>query len=365
MQHSMMEGISHRGERLRGAALTEEFFATGCVKVPKLLSPELVDMCRACFRETLDNPMKREARFFAKNKETGESYVYNEASGLRGAEAMFEDLLLNQAPVIPEACRALWGSKSVWLMGHEIFKKIGGEEGDQHKRTPFHQDGAVFPAHGPHLVNCWIPLEDFTPKENCLEMVVGSHNGPLYAAMGMAAMAGDGSELKAKKKKPTVEKTTTPSSPPGPTTTASEEVVPKKKEAPGALPPRLQPMPTPGTPEFEKWEIAQWELEKGDVVFLHPSCIHGGGRVSVAFPERTTLVFRLFGDDCVYRELPRFRQAQAGSGGVEPGAHFSRTGTYRCLVGPGLLGLPDAADALRVTAQDGAAGGDTTTASKL
>ena len=47
--------------------------------------------------------------------------------------------------------------------------------------------------------------------------------------------------------------------------------------------------------------LMRWALRPGDVLALHSLSFHGGGGLSAALPERNSLVFRVFGDDAVFR----------------------------------------------------------------
>merc|ERR1712093_608895 len=48
----------------------------------------------------------------------------------------------------------------------------------------------------------------------------------------------------------------------------------------------------------EKWDIVSFDLRKGDVLALHPGCLHGGAPVDADFPNREAMGLRYFGDDC-------------------------------------------------------------------
>ena len=43
-----------------------------------------------------------------------------------------------------------------------------------------------------------------------------------------------------------------------------------------------------------------FDVEPGDLVVLHPHCLHAGGAADKNMPERRTLVLRFFGDKSFY-----------------------------------------------------------------
>ena len=187
--------------------------------------------------------------------------VDNKGSGLRGKDDMYRDLLL-KFPELPKVCAKVWGgSSSVFLWGHEVFHKRGVVTADTPHafKTPFHQDTVLVPTKGRHMANLWIPLQD-TPKENSLEIVRGSHKGPGYQAADLTADARINVHDKDKK--------------------SEFPVLPEIDSDRGA------------------WPIVSWEAKLGDVIMLHPSCIHGGGKLSADFQQRDTLILRFFGDEC-------------------------------------------------------------------
>ena len=75
------------------------------------------------------------------------------------------------------------------------------------------------------------------------------------------------------------------------------------------------------------------DIDLGDVLFLHPYALHGGGPTDEQTPNRHTMVLRFFGDDAVYSPLPHTQPKSNWSGmgnagawsfleSMEPGAPF-------------------------------------------
>merc|ERR550514_326398 len=221
--------------------------------------------------------------------------THNDVSGYRGEVEAFTELV-KQSPVFAKICQALWGpsAKNIWYYDHEVFVKSWphsdyNDDGtpvpsDAFNRagtrlvgrgTPWHQDTNHIPFDGPHLANLWIPFEA-VPKANCLGVVKGSHKTKITdeVASVRAQNAGDG--------------------------------------------------------------LAQWELVPGDLVVLHPNCIHGGGPVGKDFALRHTLCLRFVGDECVLQvlsdpEMMKGRRYQ----GLAAGDPFHKAGGMVHLWGPG------------------------------
>ena len=68
--------------------------------------------------------------------------------------------------------------------------------------------------------------------------------------------------------------------------------------------PRLPDIEAERAANSEAWDVLSWAVEPGDVILLHPACLHGGAPVDAQTPERRTLALRFFGDDATYRALP-------------------------------------------------------------
>lgn len=174
------------------------------------------------------------------------------------------DALVQTIP-FAETFQQLWGSEHVWYFAEEIFVKEGGKSG----RGPFHQDTANLPWAGAHWGNAWISFEHI-PAANSLQVVRGSWNGIEY----------DGASFE----------------------NADDPTEPLHDD--GILP-RLPHIDKDLEEDPNAWDLVSYEINPGDVVFLHPRSIHGGAHVDEQTPDRHTLVLRFFGDDSTFRELPR------------------------------------------------------------
>lgn len=270
--------------------LRGEWLENGCVLLSQVLDAQALGKCRKLFEETAKNPWK-----IAPPGPT----AYNDLTGYRGQPPPFKELL-QECPQLAKACMQLWDSKSIWYYDMELFHKTEeSKEHDLFKRrgnlaphmvvdvdrgTPFHRDTSVTPFWGNHIANLWISFEQI-PATHSLHMVAGSmFGGPLGEARLSETVAGGG----------------------------------------------------------EKGRLVSFSTRPGDVVMLHPGTIHGGGVVSPDIRERNTLVLRVFGDDCTYKNR-KASQNDKRYQGLQDGDHFSLAGKavdlHPLVMGPGLEGL--------------------------
>src|SRR5262249_22993641 len=133
--------------------------------------------------------------------------------------------------IIPDIACALTRSEHLWYFGEQLFWKRG-----QHvPRTPWHQDAPYYKLDGSRSAVLWIALHDL-PRDACLQTIRGPHRGPIY----------NGS-------------TFDPEDDPDPIYLEGDF-------------PRL--------PDVESnraaWDIAGWEVKRGDVIVFHIRCMHGG-----------------------------------------------------------------------------------------
>ena len=233
------------------------FANDGAVVVRQMFDPDQMKQLRQAFDHAVANPSPISSRVF----EGTDDEHFNDLSNFAHA-ARYMELIAELG--LADFAAQLWGSEHVWFLGEELFIKSGGKAG----RSPWHQDTSYLTAEGPHLLNLWISFEPL-PKENALEIVRGSHRGVTYDGAAYADPAdptrpvwGDGTF------------------------------------------PRLPDIEAEREKDAESWDVVSWALEPGDVLALHSGTLHGGAPVSPACPDRHTLVFRFYGDQCFYRPLP-------------------------------------------------------------
>jgi ectoine hydroxylase-related dioxygenase (phytanoyl-CoA dioxygenase family) len=231
--------------------VVEQFETDGAVWLPGLLSRSWLTLIEAGLRRNVNNPGP------------------NARTHYKGRPGAFYDDHCNYA-AIPEYQRLLEDSpmadilvkllktENLWLFYDQIFIKEGGYS----RRTPWHQDTPYFMADGSQIAGLWISLDPLTEAET-LEVVAGSHRGPLY----------NGSAFD-----------------------DQDDTVPVFDLVRFPRLPDIQR-------DRESWNIISWASKPGDVLIMHPSILHGGAEMREG-GRRRTLSLRMFGDDVVYVERP-------------------------------------------------------------
>jgi ectoine hydroxylase-related dioxygenase (phytanoyl-CoA dioxygenase family) len=245
------------------SALRDAYRADGLIKLEKLLDAEMLARCRVNYDWSVANPGPYAFNIF----DGTEHKTINDNSN-PAAQPRYKQLV--NSPVFADTLAQLWGSEHVWFFGEEIFGKEGGKVG----RSPWHQDTSYLPWAGTHWANLWISFEPL-PKANSLEVVRGSHHGITY----------DGTSF------------TDPNDPTWPLHG-------------GDTWPRLPDIEAERKADPTSWDVLSYGADPGDVIMLHPHCLHGGAPVAAGCPNRHTLVLRFFGDDATCRLLPEHSRSR-------------------------------------------------------
>ncbi len=127
--------------------------------------------------------------------------------------------------------------------------------------TPWHHDLTFWPVEGNQVCSIWMPLDPVSRATSGLEYVKGSHRWP--------------NRFKA--------------------------ITPDHNEY--MVNPALEDMPDIDA-HRDDYDLANWDMEPGDVLIFHPLVVHGSGGNSSLTARRRALATRWFGDDVVYRDLP-------------------------------------------------------------
>ena len=225
----------------------------GIVKLPGLIEPPLLEELNTCFQWSCDHPGP-----IASGKNEGDNIFFVD-NGNPDARPMYEDLI-DRAP-FAEVAAELWGSSFVGFFAEEIFWKTG-----RSGPTFWHQDTVYSPWGGEHWCNFWIPLDRMTAEQS-IRVVRGSHKGIMY----------DGTSFNPK-----------------------DPTDPLWGDA-GNFP-RLPDITAELAADPTSWDVLGFDVEPGDVVVLHPHCLHSGGGVDQTLPERRNLVFRFLGDRSFYSD---------------------------------------------------------------
>lgn len=285
METASITTAPDREVRTREAIYREE----GVIKLPGLLDEELLRKCRDCFHWSLDHPSELAHVNYQDTEHQHHVDNFNPA-----AVSMYHELV--SAPVFGETLAEIFGSQHVWYFAEEIFYREGCRGG----RAPWHQDTSYLPVAGRQWANWWISFEKL-PRKNSLEVVRGSHRGPLY----------DGSDFK------------DPDNPANPLHGGDWVPLPDIERERAA--------------DADSWDVVSYDIEPGDVLMLHPHSLHGGAPVDRETPTRRTLVLRFFGDDGIFQPLgveDKFKFLgdelfEVAFGGLKPGdplrsSHFKQ-----------------------------------------
>jgi hypothetical protein len=249
------------------ATLRDRFRRDGVVFLPGALDARTQAMALAAWRWSIAHPSPRAARLY----ET----VLERAPGAEAARALpstepgffYQDLgnpdalsvygQIIRRPAITRVLAALFdhgagGSPQAWFTGEQVFLK---EEGSP--PTGWHQDISDMPAEGEDMAVIWMSFEA-VPREGALEVVRGSHRGPVYSSIyGLY---------------------------------------------------RSQPIPDVGSRRAE-FDIVGFACRPGDIVVFHPAMLHGGGPTGPGARRRSTAL-RFYGEDCWF--TPRARPRDGG-----------------------------------------------------
>lgn len=238
----------------RYSHLAGEYQKSGVVLLRKALEEQHMLLLDEIFDYYID--------LFRKTRATGYEALYpKEKSRIEFATANSVDLplyrkFLQDSP-LADVANDLFEMRGVWYWADQLWYKDGGA-----RRTPWHQDSSYIPFQGLGLVNFWIPLHDL-PQESVLEVVRGSHVGPLYNAM---------------------------------TYNPDDDTDPLYDTN---LMPRLPDIQA----DRSAWDIHSASMKRGDVLAFHPACLHGGGATNEGEPRRA-ISFRMFSDDVTFVPLP-------------------------------------------------------------
>ena len=155
---------------------------------------------------------------------------------------------------LPIIVAKLLRSKKINLYEDSVLVK---EPGTQEK-TAFHQDMAYFHLDGDQVCTSWVPLDPVTRETGAVQFVKGSHRWVRTFRPNMFV--------------------TTTSLP----DTEGEDVPDYFRE-------------------HDRWDIAHWDTEPGDITVHHARTIHGADGNASLTQRRRAISVRYCGDDVVYK----------------------------------------------------------------
>lgn len=229
------------------------FQQDGVVKLADAIDIALLEELNRCFDWSVNHP----GPIVFGNSE-GDEFSFVDYDN-RENRAHYEKAVSNSS--FGRIAAGLWESDFVGFLAEEVFWKKG-----KATTTPWHQDTSFLPWGGDHWANFWIPLVSHS-AEYALRVVRGSHKGIMYD---------------------------------GTTFTGDDPTEPLWGEN-GNFP-RLPDIAAELTADPTSWDIVSFDVEPGDLIVMHPHCLHAGGAADEKMPERRTLVLRFFGDEGYYSE---------------------------------------------------------------
>jgi ectoine hydroxylase-related dioxygenase (phytanoyl-CoA dioxygenase family) len=239
----------------RSAAVSAEaraqWTADGVVLIRGALDADAMRCAEQAFQWSLEHPGPG-----ARPVLDGKAGAFYQDHANPAAFAAYRELLCTTG--LADLIGDVMGSEAVWLLYEQIWLK---EHGDT-LRTPWHQDLPYVPMAGTHLATAWINL-DTVPLDRSLELVRGSHRGPLYNP------------------------------------TAFDPDDPRAAMFDADTWPSLPDLDA----ERDRWPIVSWAVAPGDVVVFHPAILHGGAATR-AGERRRTISLRFFGDDATCAARP-------------------------------------------------------------
>lgn len=242
--------------RFRKALLEE-----GVAMIPQFLDVQLLKRFLACFEWSVTNPGPVSV---GTSTDGGENANWRDFHNPRSLDVYREAIV---ASSFAGLLREVWNSGHIWYHAEEPFLKRGHSE-----RTAWHQDLPYVPWKGEHWVNCWISF-DALPKTHSIEVIRGSHLGPLYEDRAGVYAAESGESYGA--------------------------VLGEASDAPVLPDIEAERRKNPAA-----WDVVSFDIEPGDVVFLHPGSLHSGPPTDERVPLRRTLVMRFFGDKAYWSAVP-------------------------------------------------------------
>lgn len=219
----------------------------GFAFLPQAVAPKWQDLIAKGIERNLKDPspwageyQKKGGRFFTDNSNFSVNPEFQE--------------VLYDSPIV-DLMAELMGVDRVWLYYDQVFFKEG-----EAVRTGWHQDMSYYLMQPGMQVNgAWISLDPLEP-EFALEVVRGSHKGPLYNAVNP--------------KKPS-EVFFDVGGPPVPDVEASRD----------------------------QYDIVSFKHIPGDMLVFHPQMLHGGAPM-VPGQHRRTMTINIFGPEMRYAPRP-------------------------------------------------------------
>lgn len=229
--------------------LIDQYREEGVVFLPQVIEPHWLELIEIGFQRNMRNPGPfaedyahgRQGRFFMDFYNFFVNPEYRK--------------VLHESPIV-DIMADLMQTDEVWLYYEQIFYKGDGEAGP----TAWHQDMPSYKMEfSDQIAGAWISLDPL-PAENSLEVVPGSHAGPLYNTFDVHDVRNVGADI-------------------------GQPPLPKIER------------------NRSEWNIRSWATQPGDMLVIHPQILHGGAPVPNGMTRRTFTV-NVFGPQVRYTRRP-------------------------------------------------------------
>ncbi len=232
--------------------LQERFRRDGVVHVPGAFSPGEMAQLEEFWQFCIDHPGPSASRIYADRNEFVPGPGLDAARALPDREPGFayQDVVnpanrprlgeLIHLPGIESIVAAAFGARSVWFLAEQVFLKEPNSP-----RTSWHQDISDTPVEGMDTLTIWMSLDPVSAEES-LELVRGSHLGPVYDSFNGVKHSGPVPDIEGHR---------------------------------------------------DDYDIVSFACQPGDAVLFHLGVLHGGGQTGAASTRRS-LALRFVGPDC-------------------------------------------------------------------
>lgn len=243
----------------------QAFRDDGVIHIPGILNANDIALVEEAYSWKMDNPGNWGSEFY-----TDEGSTFFQANGDSSVEPAFR-AMLEQTP-IADVVAVLFGGGPVWYLEEQLFYKESSPRSAGTRRTPWHQDSSYQPMSGEKAAVVWIGL-DAVSGEQALEVVRGSHKGPIYNA--------------------------------------------SKFDPADDTAPFFEHATLPRLPDIQehrdRFDIVSWPSAPGDLLIFSPSALHGGGGTKPG-GRRRSLTLRFIGDDTSKIDFPRTANKSQATG---------------------------------------------------
>lgn len=150
-----------------GVTAASDYRRDGVVVLRNVLSTSEVDLLRQGIDEVVASPSPR-AKVASAPDDPG--FFIEDFCTWRDRPS-FERVIRDSS--LASVAAALMDSRTVTMFHDHVLVKEPGTR----QRTPWHQDQPYYDVEGTQNVSFWIPVDPVS-REDCLEVVVGTHRGP-------------------------------------------------------------------------------------------------------------------------------------------------------------------------------------------